>query len=64
MLTLDKELLFCTRGYTKTKSMDDEVNVLLQGGITLSYSEIYVASIYCGKYFTILKEKSFLSCSD
>lgn len=42
--------------------MDDEANVL-QGGIGISYSKIYVASIYCGQYFTILKEKSFSSCS-
>lgn len=44
--------------------MDDEANVLLQGRIVLSHSEIYVPSIYCEQYFTILNEKSFLSCSD
>lgn len=44
--------------------MEDEVNVLLQGRISLFHPEIYVPSIYCARYFTILKEKSFLFCPD
>lgn len=64
MLTLEEELHFCTGSYTKRKSMDDEVNVLLCGRIALSHSEVCVTSIYCAQYFTIIKEKSFFSCSD
>lgn len=51
-----------TQLHKKEKSMDNESNVL-QRRIVISYSKIYVASIYCEQYFVILKEKYFFSHS-
>jgi len=42
--------------------MDDEANVL-QRGKGISYYKIYVTSVYCGRYFTILKAKSYFFSS-
>lgn len=57
ILTLEKELHFCTRGYTKRKSMDDEVNVLLQGRIALLHSGIYGVQYLLWVVFHYFKRK-------